>query len=263
MSLYQNKRQEMTKIFEKVQFVSFTTDIWTSPSSMPFMCIAAHFVFEFRMYNSVISFTECPESHTGQNIRSRFEDTLKEFGLEGKLFCVTTDNASNNEAFLASLAGFDVDNHIRCLSHVINLCTQSFLLSAEPFVSKVRDCVKKLRSSHKNLNSLERICQNSKVSYLKPCLDCKTRWNSTLHMLKVFLQMRRPISALMAEIALDSVENPPRFFAAEIECLQFIESFLESFANATDLVGGTYYPTLSMVVPVYNILWDHCEEALR
>ena len=35
MSSYYSKKLELTEIFKSVQMCSFTTDIWTSPSSMP------------------------------------------------------------------------------------------------------------------------------------------------------------------------------------------------------------------------------------
>ena len=63
--------------------------------------------------------------------------TLVEFDLCEKLFCTTTDNASNNSTMMEHLfasidleTGFkyvQADQHIPCLAHVINLTVGAFL----------------------------------------------------------------------------------------------------------------------------------------
>jgi hypothetical protein len=61
---------------------------------------------------------------------------LKDYKLLEKLFCITTDGASNNDTMASSIQrrlgelGIIWDastNHINCLNHVINLAVQAFL----------------------------------------------------------------------------------------------------------------------------------------
>ena len=64
-------------------------------------------------------------------------NTLDEFGLKDKLFCITTDSASNNYKMVKELAALllEKDNidwnsetcHIPCLAHTINIVVQKFL----------------------------------------------------------------------------------------------------------------------------------------
>jgi hypothetical protein len=62
---------------------------------------------------------------------------LEEFDITAKLFCITTDNASNNGTMMRELSkrledekGIIWDakqHHIACLSHVINLIVTDFM----------------------------------------------------------------------------------------------------------------------------------------
>ena len=64
-------------------------------------------------------------------------DLLNQFDLKSKLFCVTTDNATNNDTLTGALETrleiddgihFDpLEQHIPCVAHVLNLAVQSFL----------------------------------------------------------------------------------------------------------------------------------------
>jgi hypothetical protein len=62
---------------------------------------------------------------------------LDQFDLKSKLFCITTDNATNNDTLTAALETrlkvddaihFDQsEQHIPCVAHVLNLAVHSFL----------------------------------------------------------------------------------------------------------------------------------------
>ena len=64
-------------------------------------------------------------------------DTLDEFDLKHKLFCITTDSASNNHTMATGLSTLLLEKddiysdpqtcHIPCLAHTINTVVQKFL----------------------------------------------------------------------------------------------------------------------------------------
>jgi hypothetical protein len=66
-------------------------------------------------------------------------NVLEEYEISEKLFCITTDNASNNTTLVRHLSillkdakGIKWDprkHHISCFNHVINLAVQDFLKS--------------------------------------------------------------------------------------------------------------------------------------
>ncbi len=61
------------------------------------------------------------------------------------MLSITTDNASSNTTFIAELAEltkhnvapFEIENHIHCLAHVINLAVQDSMRTLQPLVRKV------------------------------------------------------------------------------------------------------------------------------
>jgi hypothetical protein len=84
--------------------LSFTTDVWTSPSSVPFVCVTVHYLNDdWELCSRVMPFRYLPGSHTGLKIGALFEDILKEFDVLDRTLCVTVDNASNNDTFVQYL----------------------------------------------------------------------------------------------------------------------------------------------------------------
>jgi len=100
--------------------------------------ITAHWIDEkFRLHDSLLAFHVLEGAHTGENLSNYVFGTLVDFDLCDKLFCITTDNASNNKTMITHLfesiyirTGVQHDEknqHIPCLAHVINLVVGAFL----------------------------------------------------------------------------------------------------------------------------------------
>jgi hypothetical protein len=109
-----------------------------------------------------LQFVEFDSPHTGSNMAQLVVQTLEFYSLVKKLFCVTTDNASNNDTMVEELSdalwekGIHWDStthHIRCLAHIINLVVQALLKSLNvddknPFKStldKIRELARATR----------------------------------------------------------------------------------------------------------------------
>ena len=80
---------------------------------------------------------ELPTCHTGKNLAAHVYDILHEFDIHAKLFCMTSDSASNNGTMTEELSKFlrkcdlikwnGPTHHVRCLIHVVNLAVKAFL----------------------------------------------------------------------------------------------------------------------------------------
>jgi hypothetical protein len=75
-------------------------------------------------------------SHTGVNLAEHVFSILLAYDIQTKLYCITTDNASNNGTMVKALARLleahgitwdPIRNHIACLAHVLNLAVKKFL----------------------------------------------------------------------------------------------------------------------------------------
>jgi len=93
-----------------------------------------------------LAFERLVGSHTGEYLAEELFAILEDFNITEKLFCITTDAASNNIAMVSHLSSIlktqkqiDWDHkkmHINCLDHVINLAVQKFLRSIKVVKSK-------------------------------------------------------------------------------------------------------------------------------
>ena len=165
------------------------------------MCLAitSHYIDDnFNLHQPLLSFQYLEEHHSGPYLARIILDVLNEYDLCDKLFCITTDNASNNDTIVRTLEtllerdGVSWDstaNHIRCLTHVINLVVISYLdnlkineLSITTF-DKLRTVAKAVRSSSSRWEEFKSCCLSYNIKPITIPLDVRTHWNSTYRIL--------------------------------------------------------------------------------
>ena len=268
MDEFQDKKVEMIDFFDKLDSkVSFTTDCWTSPNSIAFMGITAHFIdTDWNVCAMTLDFLPIPSKHTGDCLAESFLSTLKTFKLENKTLAITLDNASNNDTFIRALDldkenSFQSFHHIRCFAHVLNLGAQDALAVIEVELKVVRKIIKKIRSSPQMTKKFEAIQEHSGL--LNPIaliLDCKTRWNSTATMLQRILRLKQPVINFLLIHGKDLTkpgEDLLTITSGAWNRFSEIMTFLKPFNEATIMTSADKYPTLSVVVPLYNAILDH------
>jgi len=147
------------------------------------LAITVHWIdAKFQLHDSVLAFHALEGSHTGENLSNYVFDTLVDFDLCEKLFCVTTDNASNNKTMIKQLfesiyvrTGVQHDEknqHIPCFAHVINLVVGAFLKNLK-FIAEDGDDGEDEVMRHRIQDGNEKdfaltmlkICEISKVLY--------------------------------------------------------------------------------------------------
>src|SRR5439155_26645950 len=62
---------------------------------------------------------------------------------------------------------------------------------------KLRNLIKLLRKSTKLLEELENLAKADKKTFLRPIMDCKTRWNSTFKMINRACILKEHIEMLL------------------------------------------------------------------
>ena len=66
--------------------ISFTTDLWTSPSAKNFMAITAHFINDkWELESLVLDFAQIWGKHSGDNIKNIFTSCLESFKIQTKV----------------------------------------------------------------------------------------------------------------------------------------------------------------------------------
>ena len=226
--------------------ISFTTDIWSSLKTEGFLGITIHYVNEnWILKHFTLDIFRFKGSHTGQAIANEIYKIILDFGLETKAMAITTDNGSNMVAganILKEKLSLDTFVHCRCVAHVLNLIVTTGLEILKISIKKLRKLITVIRKSTKVLEELENLFNIEGKQFLRPILDCKTRWNSTYQMinracfLKEYIQM-----ALVRSPDLSSYfpeEN-------EWELYKDLNEFLGQFYNATTTLSSQTYPTIA------------------
>ena len=102
------------------------------------VAITVHWIDkDWNLHEALLEFKRLHGKHNGWNLAHDIFDTLDRYNLAEKLFCITTDNASNNGKAMKILSKLlkkykNVDwkwkeRHISCLNHVIDIGVQAFL----------------------------------------------------------------------------------------------------------------------------------------
>jgi len=87
---------------------------------------------DFELVSTLIGFERLMGSHTAENMTVVIMKVLRMYGIEDYINCITTDNASVNDAIFKELE-FHLqswsrhDGQIQCLAHFLNLAAQTVL----------------------------------------------------------------------------------------------------------------------------------------
>jgi hAT family C-terminal dimerisation region/BED zinc finger len=268
--------------------LSFAVDAWTAANMKPFLGVTVHWIdCEWHLHNVMLDFALLSGPHSGENLCAVFKSACTDFGVLDKLLAITTDNASNNDAFLAQLEddchlhgiNFSKDeNHVRCVAHVLNIAVQALLEtlqsdaldSEDDFLAasdaraglshcipRLRRLVVKIRSSPQRREMFARQCGFSGVPVKGLVADVKTRWNSTFAMIERALEMREPLDNT---VDADRELRKYQLAGDEWTLLATVCKLFECFKQATDDLCSSSYPTIASAVGVYNFLMDKIED---
>lgn len=271
-----------TLLHKECDYYSVTSDIWTSRSTNAYISIMLHYVSEAFDIKTVT--LRCApfstERHTGEAIAHMIRTSLEEAGLsEEKLVVYVTDNASN-----AVKSGRDLGvNHFGCIAHTLNLIVQKcirykcgngdqssgdnsskYLMKTSNAINTLRDYVKFFSCSTAGAQWLKTSMEGSNVPPKKIPLDVATRWNSTVHMLKVGIDVRLHLDAFCLYV--NSSEGRKHFPTCskiseitreEWFILENICIVLSKFDEATEVLSGENYPIWSLTLPILRMIKLH------
>lgn len=102
------------------------------------LAVICHWIsFNWILEEALLHFSHISDHHTGTALGKEVIEILEEYGIIEKLFCVITDNVSNNTEMMKHIDRYlrkeyniiwkPEERHIACLNHVINLAVKDFL----------------------------------------------------------------------------------------------------------------------------------------
>lgn len=94
--MYKEIRAGMDARFAKVPHFALTSDMWSSRTCEPYMCVTIHFMEEWAIKSACLQTSYFPQDNTGEHIAEALKDVLSSWKLDPeKLVAVTTDNGTN------------------------------------------------------------------------------------------------------------------------------------------------------------------------
>lgn len=180
--LYGRMAAKMKKILEDFEYVSFTTDIWSDPSSsVSLLSLTAHSLTRDMEYKTIILKCETiTGSHTGNLILEKINLILDEWNLQDKVHCFVHDRGSNIVCAMNSTK-FD---HVNCAVHQLQLCIKSVVLSNEKISTTIDKAKKTVGHFNHSVLAQDKLKKIQEETLGKPYLhviqDCPTRYCSKL-----------------------------------------------------------------------------------
>lgn len=148
----------MPDMFEKVQghvqtvlqtevgdYVSLTTDIWTSEANDSFLSLTLHYLnSDFQPKMVVLDCLPFNEEHTAENILSLIDAKLHPYQLSEKIHCFVRDNAAN------MVGAFNLSSwtHTGCFLHILQVSCNSSVPCCFYYKISVTLALSKLKISY-------------------------------------------------------------------------------------------------------------------
>ncbi|WVZ70872.1 hypothetical protein U9M48_019504 [Paspalum notatum var. saurae] len=142
---FQEQKKVLQDVFKNATSrVSLTMDMWKSNQTLGYICITGHFTdSDWKMHKKILKFSFLETPHTGLAMFNVLLKFIQEWNIEDKLFAITLDNASNNNAMMKLLKKNLLDKHMllgdgtlfhqRCGGHVLNLVCKAGFQVINPY----------------------------------------------------------------------------------------------------------------------------------
>ncbi|CAL9691328.1 unnamed protein product [Knipowitschia caucasica] len=225
-------------------WISFTTDIWTSGvSPVSMLSMTAQWLDgDFNLQKATLHSQELPGSHTSQAICEAFEKMFQKWSItKDKVHVVLRDNARNMIKAM-ELCGVC---SLGCMAHTLQLAIHEAVLSQK----SVSDCIaigRKMVGHFKHSQVATTALANLQTQLgLCPARlqqDVPTRWNSTFYMLQSLIQQKRPLAAYGVDNKLPATLSPHQWSLIEnmvtiLEpCEQLTRDISKATATAADVI---------------------------
>ncbi|KAG8653823.1 hypothetical protein MANES_05G070350v8 [Manihot esculenta] len=250
LNIYDVEFNKLYKSLEKLKSrIAITTDLWTSNQKKGYMSITAHYIDDFWvLQNWILRFVYVPTPHTKEELAKYLMEAFSKWNIETKISTITIDNCSTNDGMVSIVVDKLFGDllcdgavlHMRCCAHILNLVVKDGLATIESSLSRIRDSVVFWVASPQRVEKFEEMARQLKITCTKKLsLDCKTRWNSTYHMLQTAIEYKDIFPRL--KIREKSYKDVPTY--DDWEMAKRVAEKLETFHSITEIFSGRKYPT--------------------
>ena len=254
---------------------AITFDGWTNNSLKGFYPVTLHFVcFESTKPASVLlDFLDVfPGDGVGKRVGKALFSRLKSFNISSRLLSTTSDGASESLVASKELARLLLCHHgqdilqsshmLRCMVHTYQLGVKSALEVITPSTMKLRKTLHSIRTSKVSRAIFKKYSKtmHENGEHEPPCVDCITRWNSTLIMYQQSLKLRDVLICTTSDNVIANEFVDHTLSIEDWSHIQSMEQWLLVPAKICNYLSGSKYPTLSIAALAFNNLLAHCNK---
>lgn len=261
--LYNQTRRVIEGILKQAQFISCTTDCWTSVANRSYIALTCHFVDEnYHLASVCLGCYEMDEDHTAENLCNHINMILTEWNIDETInTSFTTDYGSNVLKAVKDMG----KTHVCCFGHAINIAVNKCFENA--IVSETLRKIKKIQNifahSWKAVRDLNIIQKKYNIDEKKIPSFSKTRWWSLLNLIKTIVQQEISLLHFLQTYNNGCYRNLI-LTANDIKLLNVILELLNPIQNISETLSGENYVTGSTVLPICleldKTLIDECDE---
>ncbi|XP_039530556.1 E3 SUMO-protein ligase ZBED1-like [Pimephales promelas] len=119
--LYTTERERLAAELEKVTDYALTTDMWSSRTCEPYMCVTIHYILDWKIKSACLQTTYFPQDHMGENIAEALRDVTTTWMLNPNgPVAITTDNGVN----IVCAVQNNTWQRMQCFGHRLHLAIE-------------------------------------------------------------------------------------------------------------------------------------------
>ncbi|CAH1106703.1 unnamed protein product [Psylliodes chrysocephalus] len=246
---YETVKQTLHELLHSAEFVTATTDGWTSRANESYISVTAHFITKkWNFHSCLLDCFPYEKSHTAKNLSEEMQRVAIEWSITDKIFAVSTDNAANVVSSIKMIGW----SHIPCIAHTLNLVVLDCLKEIDQTRKKIKTIVEHFhRSTQANSKffSIQKQINPDSVP-LKLKNDVPTRLNSTFYMFERVLKVEEPLTATIGLLH-NPIEmlSQPEWLILKEAC-----KILRPFEQVTSEMSAETTVTLSKVINIVRSL---------
>ena len=260
MEKFNTQKEIFKKFFANFEgTICLTTDIWTSLTHTGFLCITAHYIDStWKLNKRIVSFKIINTPHNGKNIAALIDDEITNLGIRDKIFTITSNNDSNNNAAVHRLKQYwQVKEHhtklfhVYCCAHKLNLIINDGLKHVESTLQKIRDIAYNINSSQSKYELFLNCCKMSNMKRKNINLDISTRWNSTYKLLQNITNYKKVVQLYEMQLTSndpDSDGDSNVLNDYDWHIANLLRDLFEILYTSINIFCGVYHPTSNQVI---------------
>ncbi|XP_022042867.1 E3 SUMO-protein ligase ZBED1-like [Acanthochromis polyacanthus] len=248
--LYNTTRQKINRELKDIDFYAATTDLWSSRTMQPYMCLTVHYINESWNLRSVCLQTSYfPEDHTGDTIGQELKDALNSWGLsEERLTCMTTDSGTN---VIKAMKDNNWPN-LKCFGHRLHNAIVNGVKDEriDRAIGVCKKAVSAFSYSWKKRRDMAEVQAELGLPPHQLVTESLTRWGSRQKMIDRFLEQEK---AIVRVLGADKKSRHLVPTWQDLEVLEATNKAVKPLQDFTDALSGEAYVSVSYIKPVLHL----------